>query len=173
MILTAMGATLILGACTTLGMAARGKLRRRISVLSSMLDATAFLRAEIEGPHTPLPDLIDALSHSQNADQRRLFGEMKKRMEQSPGMSLGYHWSSAVRDLSEDMQLGPEATATLRDASAFLGRYDASQQLQCLSYTITRLESCRQEACEAYRKHGSVYRTCGIAAGIFVVLILI
>ena len=173
MLLTAMGAMLTLGACTTLGMAARSKLRSRISVLSSMLDACTFLRAEIEGPHTPLPDLIETLAHSQNPDQRRLFGEMKKRMEQSPGMSLGYHWSSTVRDLREELQLGEEAAAILRDASAFLGRYDASQQLQCLAYAMTRLESCRQQACEAYRRHGSMYRTCGIAAGIFVVLILI
>lgn len=173
MLLTAMGAVLILGACTSLGLSARGRLRRSIAGLSAMLDAVAFLRAEIEGPHTPLPDLIDALAHSHNADQQRLFGEMKKRMEQSPGMSLGYHWSSTVRDLSEELLFGAEAAAVLRDASAFLGRYDASQQLQCLSYTAARLESCRQEACEAYRRHGNVYRTCGIAAGIFVVLVLI
>ena len=74
--------------------------------------------------------MIETLAHSQNPDQRRLFGEMKKRMEQSPGMSLGYHWSSTVRDLREELQLGEEAAAILRDASAFLGRYDA-----CLLYT--------------------------------------
>lgn len=171
--MTALGALLIVGACTTLGMAARGKLRRRLTVLSAMLDAVAFLKAEIEGPHTPLPDLLDRLAHSDNPDQRRLFGEMRKRMDKAPGMSLGYHWSSTVRDLSDDLCLGPEATGVLRDASAFLGRYDAEQQLECLRYTTARLESCRQQACEEYRRHGNVYRTCGIAAGIFVVLMLI
>ena len=94
-------------------------------------------------------------------------------MDKAPGMSLGYHWSSAVRDLADELNLGQDAAAILRDASAFLGRYDAGQQLQCLSYTAARLEACRREACAAYKRHGNVYRTCGIAAGIFVVLILI
>ena len=173
MLLTAMGAVLILGACTALGLSARGRLRRRIAVLSSMLDALSFLRAEIDGPHTPLPDLIAALAQSGQPDARRLFGEIGRRMDKAPGMSLGYHWSSAVRDLADELNLGQDAAAILRDASAFLGRYDAGQQLQCLSYTAARLEACRREACAAYKRHGNVYRTCGIAAGIFVVLILI
>ncbi len=171
--LKALGALLIIGACTTLGLAARTKLRRQITSLSAMLDAIAFLRAEIEGPHTPLPELIDALAHSKEPDTRLLFREMRRRMEQLSGMSLGYHWSSTVRDLAEELCLGEEAAAILRDASSFLGRYDAGQQLQCLAYTAERLEQCRQHACQEYQKHGNIYRTCGIAAGIFLVLILI
>lgn len=171
--MTALGAMLILGACATLGMAARSKMRKRISALSAMLDAMAFVRAEIEGPHTPLPDVVDTLAHSNNPDQRRVFREMCKRIEKIPGMSLGYHWSSTIRDFAEEMNFGPDATAVLRDASSFLGRYDVSQQLQCITYAISRLETCRQEACTEYRKHGGIYRTCGIAGGIFIVLILI
>lgn len=170
--LTALGALLVIGACTTLGLNARSKLRRRITVLSAMLDAIAFLRAEIEGPHTPLPELIDTLAHSENPDQSHLFREIQKRIERMPGMSLGYHWSSTVRDFAEDFCLGQEETAILRDASSFLGRYDAGQQLECLKYTTARLESCRKQACLEYRQHGNAYRTCGIAAGIFMVLIL-
>lgn len=171
--MTALGIILILGVCTTLGVAARGRMRRRITAISAMLDAIAFIRAEIEGPHTPLPDMITALADSNSPDQRRVFQEMKKRMDKVPGMSLGYHWSSTIRDLAEELNLGPDAAAVLRDASSFLGRYDAGQQLQSIAYAMTRLESCRREACADYRKHGNVYRTCGIAAGIFVVLVLI
>lgn len=170
--LTALGALLVIGACTTLGLSARSKMRREIMVLSAMLDAIAFLRAEIEGPHTPLPELIDALAHSENPDQSRLFREMHQRMERMPGMSLGYHWSSTMRDFAEELCLGQEAIGILRDASSFLGRYDAGQQLECLRYTAARLENCRKQACLDYRQHGNVYRTCGIAAGIFTVLIL-
>lgn len=171
--LKALGALLIIGACTTLGLAAHAKLRRQIASLSAILNAITFLRAEIEGPRTPLPELIDTLAHSKNPDTRLLFREMRRRMEQMPGMSLGYHWSSTVRDLADDLCLSDEATAILRDASSFLGRYDAGQQLQCLNYTAERLEGYRQRACQEYQKHGNIYRTCGIAAGIFLVLMLI
>ena len=90
--LTALGALLVIGACTTLGLSARAKMRRRIAVLSAMLDAIAFLRAEIEGPHTPLPELIDALAHSENPDQSQLFREMQRRMERMPwaGRNRGF-----------------------------------------------------------------------------------
>lgn len=170
--LTALGTLLVIGACTTLGLSARSKLRRRITVLSAMLNAISFLHAEIEGPHTPLPELIDTLAHSENPDQSQLFREMQGRMERMPGMSLSYHWSSTVRDFAEDFCLKQEETGILRDASSFLGRYDAGQQLACLDYTAARLESCRKQACVEYRQHGNVYCTCGIAAGIFMVLIL-
>lgn len=171
--LNVLGALLIVGACGTLGLAARQRLTMRVAALTAMLTAVRQISAEIESRMTPTPEILTELAESHDRFQRRLFGEICARMEKQAGMSLGYHWSSAVRDLAEELCLGDEGCAVLRDASAFLGRYDSGQQVQCLSYTAARLEECRRSACEELRQRGSVYRTCGIAVGILVVLVLI
>lgn len=168
-----LGAALIVGACGTLGLAARQRLTLRITVLTSMLTAMHRISAEISGPGTPLPALFHALASDGDRFQRRLFGEICRRMRLSDSLSLGYQWSSTVRDLSEEFGLLPEDSAVLRDAAAFLGRYDAAQQLLCLTDTERRLEACRQAACEALRQRGNVYRSCGVAVGILVVLVMI
>ena len=57
--------------------------------------------------------------------------------------------------------------------AAFLGRYDAAQQLRDLEHTRGRLLELREAAREAARVRGGLYRTCGAAIGVMTVLILI
>ena len=102
-----LGATLIVGACGALGLAARQRLTLRIAALTAMLDGVRLISAEIEGRMTPLPDLFHQLARSPNRFQRRLFGEICARMERAESMSLGYHWSSTVRDLADELALAP------------------------------------------------------------------
>ena len=168
-----LGATLIVGACGALGLAARQRLTLRIAALTAMLDGVRLISAEIEGRMTPLPDVFHQLARSPNRFQRRLFGEICARMERAESMSLGYHWSSTVRDLADELALAPDDCAVLRDAAAFLGRYDAGQQVKSLDYTASRLEECRRAACAELRQRGNVYRACGVAVGILVVLVML
>ena len=168
-----LGCLLVVGACGALGLSARQQLRARVSAINAMLDALTTLCVEIEGSLSPLPAVFARLAQSANGRQKRLFGEICRRMEQAPGMSLGYHWSSTVRDLADELGLAPPECTALRDAAAFLGRYDSAQQIECLRQTARKLEECRREACEALHQKGNVYRTCGLAAGLLAVLVLV
>ena len=168
-----MGILLIIGSCGSLGMAARDRLHRRVCALASMIAALERIRAEIDGRLTPLPDILQMLADTGDRTQQRLFGEMCERAKDGAGLSLAYHWSSSVRDLADELAFGADETRVLSDASSFLGRYEQSQQLRSLDYTVARLEEYRRNACEELRKRGSVYRTCGVAAGIITVLVLL
>lgn len=168
-----MGALLVVGACSTLGLAARERLRQRVRVLDSMLAALAFLRAEIEGLSTPLPDVLHRLAAADQPVQAQVFGEICRRMAAQNGLSLSFHWNSTFRDLADDLALQEEEIAILRDASNFLGRYDVQQQLRSLDYTTERLEACRRNACEVLCHRGNIYRLGGFAAGVVVVICLL
>ena len=61
----------------------------------------------------------------------------------------------------------------LCDAANFLGRYDASEQKAAIDTALHRLQSCASWLFAELRDRGSLYRTCGIAAGLLVILVLV
>lgn len=168
-----LGAVLIVGACTSLGMAAKQRLAGRIAAITSLLDALDTIAAELSYQQTPLPEIIAQLRGSHNRTIARLFTEMSARAERGGGMSLSYHWQTAVRDLYAELGMEAAEAEILRDAAAYLGRYRLEQQLTGIAHTRQRLEAVRAEACEALRSKGNIYRTCGVAVGIVTVLVML
>ena len=61
----------------------------------------------------------------------------------------------------------------LCDAANYLGRYDADEQLTGLTQVERRLAASREAAQEDLANRGNLYRTCGIALGLLVILVLI
>ena len=55
----------------------------------------------------------------------------------------------------------------------YLGRYDADEQLTGLTQVERRLAASREAAQEDLANRGNLYRTCGIALGLLVILVLI
>ncbi len=69
--------------------------------------------------------------------------------------------------------LGTQECDILCDAANYLGRYDADEQLTGLSQVERRLAASREAAQEDLANRGNLYRTCGIALGLLVILVLI
>lgn len=168
-----LGAVLIIGAGSALGMSAKQKLSRHIAAIASMIDALDYVTAELSYQQTPLPDIISQLADGQDRIAAKLFGEIRNRMQQKGGLSLSFHWQSSVRDLSSELGLDQQDTEALTQCAVYLGRYQLEQQLVGLKHTRAKLERAQMEACEQFRKQGNLYRTCGLALGIMTVLVLL
>ena len=168
-----LGTVLVIGACSALGFSARQRLVQRVRALGQMIQARDQMPADLGERQTPLPEIIAQLKEEGGADSRRSFAEVSRRLRQEDGLSFAYRWQTTARDLAPELGLEAEETSVLRDAAAYLGRYQAEQQLFGLRQTRARLESIRVQACNELRAKGSVYRTCGIAAGIVTVLMML
>ena len=104
---------------------------------------------------------------------RKVFRTLQRRLREQNGLSLGYLWRSTLRDCRAQVGLGTQECDILCDAANYLGRYDADEQLTGLSQVERRLVVSREAAQEDLANRGNLYRTCGIALGLLVILVLI
>lgn len=167
------GSVLVIGASTALGLSARQRIIRRANVLAQLIQAIDFIAAELSERQTPLPEIIRGLTREGGVDSRCFFTEMDRRIRQEDGLSFSYRWQTTARDMAEELGLENDEIAVLRDAALYLGRYQTEQQLFGLQQTRARLEAIRVHVCDELKTKGSIYRTCGIAAGIVTVLMML
>ena len=73
----------------------------------------------------------------------------------------------------EDWELGKEELEILNGIADYLGQYDSISQVNSLKSVMLRIQAMRDEAAEELRSKSNLYRTCGTALGILIVLILI
>lgn len=168
-----LGAVMIFGSCAALGLSARQVLRRRLAAADALLLALALFMSEIEGRRAALPDVIDELSANENPIVSKVFTALSRRLREQNGLSLGYLWCANLREMRDEVGLGQAECEILCEAANFLGRYDAAEQLAGLRQVSRRLAASREIAANELENKGNLYRTCGIATGILVVLVLI
>lgn len=167
------GSVMICGACAALGLSARQGLRRRVAAADAMLLALHLMCGEISGRRSPVPEIIAQLSESEDTAICTLFGYLRRRLREENGLSLGYLWRTSVRDCRERIGLGQAECDILCEAASWLGRYDAAEQVSGLEQVARRLQAARAAAAGELGDKGNLYRTCGIALGILVVLVLL
>lgn len=168
-----MGSIMILGSCAALGLSARQGLRKRVAAADAMLLALSLIRSDISCRRTPLPEIIGGLSDNDNPVIRTIFRGLQRRLREQRGVSFHYLWRVNLRDNRTEVGLGSAECDILCDAANYLGRYDAAEQAEGLQQIERRLTASRAAAAEELKNKGNLYRTCGIALGILVILILI
>lgn len=168
-----MGSVMIFGACAALGLSARQGLRRRVAASDAMLLALKLMGSEISCRRAPIPEIVGQLAESENTAIRTVFGHLSRRLREENGLSLGYLWRASLRDCRDRIGLGKAECDILCEAAAWLGRYDAAEQVAGLEQVARRLSAARDTAAGELQNKGNLYRTCGIALGILVVLVLI
>lgn len=167
------GSIMVFGSCAALGLNARREMRRRVAAADAMLLALRLMENEIVSRRTPMPEIIDLLAKNENPVVRQVFSGLRRRMRERSGLSLSYLWCAAMRAAQTDAGLGREECEILCESANFLGRYDAAEQKAGLETALHRLETARELAAAELRDRGSLYRTCGIAAGLLVILVLV
>ena len=167
------GSVMVFGSCAALGLSARQNLRRRVAAADAMLLALGLIRSEISGRRTPMPEIVDLLTENEQPIVRKVFRTLQRRLREQNGLSLGYLWRSTLRDCRAQVGLGTQECDILCDAANYLGRYDADEQLTGLSQVERRLAASREAAQEDLANRGNLYRTCGIALGLLVILVLL
>lgn len=168
-----LGSVMIFGACAALGLSARQTLRRRVAASDAMLTALTILISEITCRRATIPEIVGLLAENENTAICMVFTRLQQSLREQNGLSLGYLWRAALRDMQEQTGLGAAECDILCDASHYLGRYDAAEQTAGLQQIARRLTAARETAAEELQNKGNLYRTCGIALGLLVVLVLI
>ena len=171
------GSVMVFGSCAALGLSARQNLRRRVAAADAMLLALGLIREKRpSGRRFRACRRYGGHSWSGWTGRRtsRNYAFVRdSRLREQNGLSLGYLWRSTLRDCRAQVGLGTQECDILCDAANYLGRYDADEQLTGLTQVERRLAASREAAQEDLANRGNLYRTCGIALGLLVILVLI
>jgi len=170
--LSVVGAILIIGATAALGFSSVWRMGARVRVLNGLIAALETMKSEICDRMTPIPELMNQLIRESDPPLDRLFHRVAGGLTTIGIRSFYFIWKSAVEE-SEELTLTKEERQTLIDLGRSLGRYDAEEQRDAFRYTLRRLESHLRKAEQERREQGRVHAVLGIAAGVFVVMILL
>ena len=170
--LTFIGAVLIVGATTYFGLSAFWRLKLRVVVLEQLIFAVQHMEREIVGRLSPLTEVLEHLIVTCNTPVKHFFTRVDDGMREVGRHSFAHIWSMALYD-SEELLLKKEERLILDDLGKALGRYDVEMQQSALAYAQKRLAGYLKHAQEEKRTQGKMHATLGVAAGFFVVLILL
>lgn len=168
-----LGSVLIFGSCAALGLNARQELHRRVAAIDALITALELMRSEILCRRAAIPEIVALLAENGSEIVRALFSGLSRKLENPDGLSLGYLWRQNLREQRESLGMARQTCETACGAADYLGRYDAAEQAEGLKLVSDRLAAERQAAQEELRQKGDLYRTCGIAVGLLVILALL
>ena len=168
-----LGAILVIGTSASLGLSMRQQAVCRIRALTEWIDCINLLILEIGGRGTPLHETFLIVSRSRNRMTAPFFLELTKRISGMPDYDLRSMWQDAVAQYAADWAIRPSERELLAGIADYLGQYDGAAQTQSLQTAMLRMSGLRDTAAEELRSRGSLYRTCGAAAGILLVLVFL
>lgn len=168
-----LGSVLVIGACGTFGIAAWQTIVKNLRAIEAIQQALDYLSAEIQYHRTPVPVLIENLAHSHNIISAQIFNQMAKRLRCEQDKSFSYIWCKTIQDMADKTGLDSETVRLLCDLCAYLGKYDVEAQQKGITYVQQRLKRQQEQLQREVKSRGKLYRTCGLAVGAMVVLLLL
>ena len=166
------GAVIVVACTGTFGVSCAMRLGLRARVLSELIAALEVMRSEICDRLTPMPDLLETLAEQTNPPVSRMFAGCLEGMKSLGNRSFYFLWKTAVEQTPE-LELTRQESQTLIELGHVLGRYDVEEQRRSLNGVIRRLEGYLKHAQEEKRVQTKAHAALGVAAGFFVVIILI
>lgn len=166
-----LGALLVVGCCSLLGLATASTSALRLRSLRSLLAALDLMKAELEGLLTPLPELIPALRLRSEQPAAEFFAQVAWLTEKKH-LPFRSAWEQAVED-TESLCLRPEEARALSALGAVLGRYDAETQAAAVERTRQRLSLFRDLEEKDRSRKNRVSAALGAGAGITLAILLL
>lgn len=173
MILKLAGSICVLAACTGFAgeLIRRGNWHRKY--LEAYLELTQLLSAEIRYERIPIQEALIQIQRKVRPEIGSILLRIVKRMKEGTGRSFAEIWECEFRESEKQFFLTGEEVEEVCRIGKNLGFLDPQQQEVHLRGCEERLRyflSLRQKELEEKRP---LYRWLGVAAGIFMILILV
>lgn len=165
------GAVLLLCASATFGFLAVQGLKERVKQLHFLITALEEMERELHCRLTPMPELLAALEARIPGPVGAFFSLCVSGLHNLGGRPFSKVWSEALE--AADLHLEEGDRILVEELGSCLGRYDGQRQCDSIVQTRMRLEEHLADAAEQRNRLGRVYGTLSLAAGAFLVIVLI
>ncbi len=166
-----LGAVLVVGCCSLLGLVTAGRSAQRLRSLRSLLSALEQMKAELSELLMPLPELMLGLRLRAEQPAAEFFAQVGWLTEKKR-LPFRTAWEQAAEE-TESLCLRPEETKALSALGAVLGRYDAETQSAAVERTIRQLTLFRELEEKDRARRNKVSAALGLGAGITLAILLL
>lgn len=166
-----LGAVLLTGGAGALGFCAAARLNRRVRTLRLLTEALERMERELSFRLTSIPELFVLLADHSAPPVGTFFARCRDSLRRLGEERLEDLWRNALAE--SDLELDAEERQILETLGGILGRYDGEGQTQALALARTQLERCLEAAVAERSRMGKVYGALGLAAGAFLVIVLL
>lgn len=166
-----LGAVLLTGGAGALGFGAAARLNRHVRTLRLLTEALERMERELSFRLTSIPELFTLLASHLAPPVGPFFARCRDSLCHLGDERLEDLWRSALAD--SDLDLEGEERQVLETLGGILGRYDGEGQTQALALARAQLEQCLEAAVAERARMGKVYGALGLAAGAFLVIVLL
>ena len=165
-----LGAMLLSGGASALGLLAAAQLNRRVQSLRALLSALELLERELSYRLTPMPALLGELTRRSPPPVNGFFARCLDGLSTLGERTLSDLWNEALEAVP--MYLAEEERQVMRELGGILGRYDGEGQRESLGLARARLGQQLSAAAEERTRLGRVYSVLGLTAGTVLVILL-
>ena len=167
----AAGACLLMAGCGALGLGAVGRLDGRVRDLRELSAGLDILQRELGWRLSPLPGALETAAAGVHGRAARFFAFCAQGAGALDGVPFRSLWQEGLDQCP--LALDREDRALVEQLGPVLGRYDGDSQRRALEDAAEGLRALRGEAADDRRRLGRVYGVLGMAAGLFVAILLI
>ena len=162
-----LGAIMIVGSCTLIGLSTNRRLHNRVLVLQEWLSILQEIKSEIVFRSAPITDIMRRFAEKENYFTSKYFQSIYSNLELF-GLQTAAEQSKGKL---EELPLTENDLIELNHIFDVIGRYDILTQTEALSRVIMSMEEQLQDAKLQYGQKGKLYQAVGLSCGIALALI--
>lgn len=167
------GSIVIVGVATLFGFELSNRLRRRTKQIRYLKMALESLETEIVFAMTPLAEACIKVS-VQLADQTvgSFFQKVGLRLSKEESLVTDI-WDHVLEKWRQETDLKDSEINILKQFGQTLGQQDLENQRKQIRLAISYFDQEEKQALEGQQKYESMYKSLGLLAGVFIVLIML
>lgn len=159
------GGFMIAMVCAWFGFRSADGLKRRHEYLKQFISSLCALETEITFAGYELKTIFQ---HNAKNDLLHDFYILCADRIEADGIKSA--WRSSLHDIKDNACLKADDIAVMEQLGNELGMSDINGQKKAIERTCELLKSNEQSSYEEYARLAKVYRSCGVLAGIFVII---
>lgn len=167
------GAAFVLLACIGYAGGLLGQIARRRDVLASCLEMTELLAGEIRYDRVPVGEALERIRDKTDSGIACVLEQIADGLKTGDHANLEELWSRSFADAGQKLFLTEEELGEVQDIGKNLGFLDSEAQVNHLMGCRERLKKSLDKTQRELDEKRRLYRYLSLAAGIFVILILV
>lgn len=167
------GAVLVLLACAGYTGGLLGQIRRHRDVLRSCLELTDLLAGEIRYDRVPIAEALHRICQKTDRELSFVLKTISDGLKTGDYAELEELWDRSFEDAGKRLFLTEEELGEVQDIGKNLGFLDTQAQMDHLAGCRERLKKSLEKIQRELDEKRRLYRYLSLAAGIFVILILV
>lgn len=168
-----MGLLLILAGCVLFGAVWEERLKHQWRLLTEWKEILCCLEKEMTWHRMTLSEALSSAAKGKENSLEILMNNAAEELQKREGRAFETVWQEAVRKAVPEEELSCEKRKLLEEAASALCAQDIVMQKTLFEKCIWHLEEAAKDAEREYMEKGRLYRRLSMAAGVFVVILLL